>query len=72
MSRTLHLSAGSELHLGLPDDADADEVLALCTEALRNGRVIELPGLLPPGGVDRSTVVVNFAQVVGLWLSEER
>jgi hypothetical protein len=72
MSRTLHLSAGSDLHLGLPDDADVDEVLALCTEALRNGRVLELPGLVPPGGVDRSTVVVNFARVIGIWLSEER
>ncbi len=72
MKHSLHLSAaGSELHLGLPEGADPAETLALCTEALRNARVVELPQILPPGGVERSTVVVNFAHVLGVWVSSE-
>ena len=73
MRQTLHLSgAGSELHLGLPDGADPAETLALCIEALISGRVIEFSDLLPPGGVDRSTIAVNFAHVLGVWVSTER
>ena len=73
MRHTLHIAAsGSELHLALPDGVDPDEILALCAEGLRNGRVVEFPDLLPPGGVDRSSVIVNFALVVGVWVSSER
>ena len=73
MKHTLHLSAAaSELHLGLPDDADPAETLALCAEGLRNGRVMEFSNLLPPGGVERSNVLVNFALVLGAWVSSER
>ncbi len=73
MRHNLHLlSAQSELYLGLPADADPEQTLALCAEGLRNGRVVEFPDLLPPGGVDRSGVVVNFALVVAAWVSSER
>jgi hypothetical protein len=72
MKHTLHIAShGSELHLGLPDDADPAELLALCAEALRNARILEFSDLLPPGGIHRSTVVVNFAHVVGVWVSSE-
>ncbi len=72
MKHSLHLfAAGSDLHLGLPDSADPMETLALCSEALRNARILELLDILPPGGVKRSTVVVNFAHVLGVWVSSE-
>jgi hypothetical protein len=73
VKHTLHITAaGSELHLALPDGADSEETLALCAEGLRNGRVIEFPDLLPPGGVARSPVLVNFALVVSVWVSTEQ
>ncbi len=73
MKNTLHLAgAATELHLGLPDNADPAETLALCAEAMRSHRVLELPDLLAPGGFERSTVVVNFAHVMGVWVSSQR
>lgn len=72
MKHTLHIAAlGTELHLGLSETADPAETLALCDEALRNERIVEFPDFLPPGAVQRSTVVVNFAHVVCVWVSAD-
>jgi len=70
MSHTLHLlSAGSELHLRLPDGADPGELLALCAEAMRSNRVMGFDDFVPPGGFSPSTVVINFAHVTGVWVN---
>lgn len=69
VSLTLHLLAeGTDIHLRLPESTNADEVLALCAEAMRGHRVIEFADALPPGSVRRTAVLVNFEHVSGAWV----
>ena len=70
MGCSLHLITDSgETHLEMPADADAEEVLETCMEAMRGGRVIEFPDSLAPGAVSRTTIVVNFSRVSVAWVN---
>ncbi|HEX4432172.1 MAG TPA: hypothetical protein VHZ96_23075 [Frankiaceae bacterium] len=69
MSITLHLLAeGTDIHLRLPEITNADEILEVCAEAMRGRRVIEFTDAMPPGGVRRTKVLVNFEHVSGAWV----
>lgn len=73
MSCSLHLITESgEIHLEMSPEEDAAEVLNACRESIRGGRVSEFPNCLPPGAVERTTVVVNFARVSVAWVSSVR
>jgi hypothetical protein len=72
VSLTLHLLAGgADIHLRLPDTAHAAEILDVCAEAIRGRRVVDFPDTLAPGAVRRSTVVINFEHVSGVWVDTE-
>ena len=72
VSSTLHLlTDGTDIHLRLAHTARPDEILAICSEAMRGGRVVEFPDALPPGTVRRSTVIVNFQHVSGAWVDSD-
>ncbi len=72
MTHSLHLLfAGHDFHVRLPDDAQPAEVLAMCVDAMREGRVAVFSGALPPRATRRSDVVINFARVGGAWIETE-
>ena len=69
MSCSLHvITPAGEIHLEMPPDAVAAEVLDTCTEAMRAARVVEFAGCRAPGSVDRTTIVVNFTRVSVAWV----
>jgi hypothetical protein len=71
MSCSLHLiTTAGEIHLQMPGDALAAQVLDTATEAMRGARVVEFPECLAPGAVGRTTLVVNFARVSVAWVDE--
>lgn len=73
MSCSLHLITESgEIHLELPPEDDPAETLNACLESIRGGRVAEFPNCLPPGAVERTTIVVNFARVSVAWVEVPR
>ncbi len=72
MTITLHILAeGTDIHLRLPESTNPDEILAVCAEAMRGRRIVEFADALPPGGVQRCTVLVNFQHVSGAWVDTE-
>ena len=72
MSHSLHLLfSGHDFHVRLAADAEPGEILALCATAMRESRVVEFTDALPPGATRRSTVLVNFTHVGGVWIETE-
>jgi hypothetical protein len=73
MSCSLHLITESgEIHLRMPPDAEAAELLNTCAEGIRGGRVSEFSGCFPPGAVKPTTLVVNFTRVSAAWVEESK
>ncbi len=69
MSNSLHLLiAGTDIHLRMPDEISAEELLSTCSVAMRDHRVVDFPDTLAPGAVRRGTVVIHFEHVAGVWI----
>lgn len=73
MSHSLHLLlGGTDIHLRMSEAARPVEILAICAEAMRGNRVVDFPDTLAPGSVVRSTVIINFEHVSGVWIDSDR
>jgi hypothetical protein len=72
MGVSLHLrAAGADIHLALPTGTRADDVLSICADAMRDGRVVDFPDTQAPGAVRRSTVLINFEHVSAVWVDAD-
>lgn len=72
MSHSLHLLiSGNDIHLRMPDEASEEELLSTCSVAMRDHRVVDFPNTLAPGSVRRSTVVIHFEHVAGVWIDRD-
>jgi hypothetical protein len=73
MTSLLHLlTDGGEIHLDLGEQGQsAADVLDLCIEGMKGARVVVFADTLPPGGVHRAPLAVNFARVSAAWVEAD-